>query len=86
MAVQIATAQTIPTDEGGTCTDGCYDHYRAEVTLNSGATPVILWEDLSQAGWGSAASFSPTELIAIYFLFPGNAAFDLVIDDLVFVQ
>ncbi len=51
----IGTAPTLPGSEGGTCSDGCYNHFGADMVMTPDWTPKSYdFADLKrESGWGS---------------------------------
>jgi hypothetical protein len=85
MIVSLATRQTVPTSEHGSCTANCNDHFRITLPLTASWTPrQAAFTALRQAGWGTAATFQPGELMYVQFSFPANTTFDLYVDTLSF--
>jgi hypothetical protein len=83
---QIRAAVTIPatTDVmfGGTCNRVCGDSYGLVVDLTDDWKQYdIPWSALDQAGWGTPATFSESQMTGIDFGFESGTVFDAFIDD-----
>lgn len=78
---ELSTADTLPLDHDGTCVTGCYGHYATLVDLPADYEDVtILFADLAQPGWASAAELSLERAGQVDFLAPGSAAAPATID------
>jgi hypothetical protein len=85
VSLRITTNATVPTTRGGQCAENCDDHFALDITLSdSWECLQIAWGDLSQEGWGTAATFDPAEIIGIQLQFAAATAFTLYVDDLAF--
>ena len=87
---QIRAAVSIPatTDVmfGGTCTTECGDSFGLIVDV----TPEwkryeIRWSEISQSGWGTAATFDERQMTGIDFGFESGWTFDVWIDDVAYL-
>ena len=83
---KILSAPTTPIDQGGTCSaTDCEDHHQAAVSLNgSWAQYSFSFAELTQQGWGSAATFNAKEVISLQFEVEQDTAFDFWVDDIGF--
>ncbi len=85
-SVRIPIAATVPIADGGSCADNCFDHFAIDIPLTADwACHDVLWSELSQGSWGTAATFDPATLISFQVQFGTNVAFDIYIDDLTFL-
>lgn len=88
LRVEVATPETSPSDEGGTCEGdtGCFGHYYAFLTLSEEYEDVTLaFESLVQPPWAQQVDLSLSGVISINFLAPidgGTANIDLWVDEL----
>jgi hypothetical protein len=69
---RVGTPATLPTADGGTCTDAAacgYAHYQKDVTssLAAGGQVKVAFADL-RPPWGSPAAFDKSALISVVFL------------------
>lgn len=85
--VEVATPETSPAGEGGTCEgDGCFGHYNANLELSEQYEDVtISFDSLTQPGWAQQVDLSLSGVISINFLAPANGAMadlDLWVDQL----
>jgi hypothetical protein len=72
--------------DGGVCTS-CFDHFGADITLESGwQRYTFTWWQLDQQGWGDQFSTLDYEsLFALHFQTPPNQSFDIWVDDVMFI-
>jgi len=86
MLVSVATLPTTPSSAGGTCTTAaCNDHFTLSLPVsNTWTTHAVSFGSLSQTGWGTPASFVPSEVLYIQFSFGPGVTFDISVDDLAF--
>lgn len=84
--VSFATVATTLVSAGGRCMgSGCNDHFATSFDLSGAWTKKsVAFSSLSQGGWGTAATFSASDLLYIQFSFAANATFDVSVDDLAF--
>lgn len=84
--VEVATPETSPANEGGTCEEGCFGHYATVITLTEEYQDFsVAFADLVQPGWASQVDLSLTEVISFNFLAPaegGTVSIDLWVDAL----
>jgi hypothetical protein len=80
--------ETVPKDQGGTCTEGCYDAYGKPILLSeTWEEYLVRWEKLQQGGWGAEVRFDRTRLVALNFSAdPKSLPIDFWIDDLEFLD
>ncbi len=84
--LMVNTGATSPPESGGYCKSGCYDSFGAPIALsNSWNEYAVSFYDLAQQGWGTPASFDPSELLTIQFQVSAYQAFDFWIDDIEFL-
>jgi len=94
--VAVAIPGTVPTtSDSGACAAMCSDHFNMLVAPPPDGTTwkqfTIMWAELTQAGWGTPATFDASKLINIQFQVDGlttataTAPFDFSVDDLAFV-
>jgi hypothetical protein len=81
---------TQPFDSGGECLEGCYDHYGAWLELTEEWQQFSFrWEELAQAGWGTAVSFEHV-LVSLAFTYPADPTnaleFEYWFDEVVFFK
>ena len=58
----IATAPTLPTDQGGTCASNCWDHYGTNLLVNDNwAKYTLVFADTKREGWGGPVT--PPDLV-----------------------
>ncbi len=84
---ELSTADTLPLDHDGTCEEGCYGHFATLIDLPAEYEDVtILFSELAQPSWATAAEMSLERVGQVDFLSPGSAespaAIDLWIDRL----
>jgi hypothetical protein len=85
LRIALATTKTVRASQGGLCTTGCDDHFNAAVTLAAGwQLYTITFASLKQAGFGTATTFSATQLMYVQFYYGPNATFDFWIDNVSF--
>jgi hypothetical protein len=85
LTVSVATRQTVPLADGGTCFTSCYDNFSTSFALSDEwRLHIVPWSSLRQAGWGMPAFLSPRELRYLQFGFGPGTAFELQVDDLSF--
>jgi hypothetical protein len=86
VTVSLATVATTPGGGIGSCVEpACNDHFAIDMPLSTAWTSrSVAFADLSQAGWGTPATFRPSDLIYIQFSFGAGATFDVSVDDLTF--
>jgi hypothetical protein len=83
--VQVGTVQTVPAANHGTCTGSCNDLFGTTVTATSTWTlRKAVFANLAQAGWGTPASFDPSQLLYVQFTVQPGSSLDLYIDNLSF--
>lgn len=80
--LSVATKQTTPTSDGGTCIGACYDNFATSFTLTSSWKPYqIPWSMLHQSGWGTATTFQPSQLNYLQLSFDAGSSMDLYFDE-----
>lgn len=86
--VSFAMPETLPTEQGGTCTTGCYDFHGKLVYLSDGWTDYLVrWDALEQGGWGAQARFDPSRLLRLAFSVNSkDVPIDFWVDDIAFVD
>lgn len=81
----VATKQTIPTADGGTCVGTCYDNFEFSIVLtNTWKSYPVPWSMLHQAGWGTVATFRSNQIKYLQFSFAAGSSLDLYLDDVSF--
>ncbi|HEX5655599.1 MAG TPA: hypothetical protein VFX59_00320, partial [Polyangiales bacterium] len=83
--VQVATKQTVPVADNGTCTTNCNDLFG--VTLTAPATWALrkaVFANLKQAGWGTPVTFDPSQILYVQFTSLPSSSLDVYIDNLSF--
>ena len=81
----VATKQTIPTADGGTCIGTCYDNFEFAIVLtNTWKSYSVPWSMLHQAGWGTAATFRLNQIKYLQFSFAAGTSLDLYLDEVSF--
>ncbi len=81
----VVSANTLPSEEGGTCSGECYDSHGIPITLREDWTEVkVLFEDLSQEGFGTPADFDPSTVLAIAVAAKDPGSYDIWLDDVRF--
>ena len=73
----------------GTCATNCFDDFGISVVLTAAwSTKSYTWADLTQEGWGTVATFAPSQLTDIQWQVSSTAAapasYDFMVDDLAF--
>jgi hypothetical protein len=86
MRAAVALPATTDVMFGGTCMTGCGDAFGVVVEL----TPEwkryeLLWPELSQAGWGTPATFDERQMTGVDFGFGASPMFDVWIDDVAYI-
>ncbi len=85
VTLSIATRQTVPISEGGTCQTDCYDNFALTLLLGSNWTSYAFpWSALHQSGWGAPAALVPGQLKYVQFGFAANSYFELYVDNMSF--
>jgi hypothetical protein len=60
--------ETIPPENGGTCSKGCYDAHTSIVMLSDRWDDYFVrWDRLQQNGFGTEAHFDPSRLLGVTF-------------------
>lgn len=78
----VATKQTVPTSEGGSCSGTCNDYFMTTIALTNTWTPYsIEWSTLHQSGWGTPATFEAIQIKLLQFSFAADSSMDLYLDD-----
>lgn len=78
----VATKQTVPTADGGTCVGTCYDNFATSLTLTTvWKYYPVPWSSLHQAGWGTATTFRSSQIKYLQFSFVAGSSLDLYVDD-----
>jgi len=85
--VNFATPDTTPKENGGKCSDKCWDSYGKLVRIKEGWNHYeIRWNQLQQEGWGTDTRFDLERVMNINFSAKTNALpADVWIDDLKFL-
>jgi hypothetical protein len=84
--LELVTDATLPTDGGGTCASGCWDHYGFRIPLAPQWTRYVLpWHHFTQSGWGTAVALDPTKLRNLQVALGGGATYDVWIDEVAFL-
>lgn len=85
--VNFPTPETTPKENGGKCSDKCWDSYGKLIRIKEGWNHYqIRWNQLQQEGWGTDAQFDVERLMNINFSAKTNALpADVWIDDLRFL-
>lgn len=85
--VNFATPGTTPRENGGKCTEKCWDSYGKLVRIKEGwHNYQIRWEELQQEGWGTDVRFDNQRVMNINFSAKtAHLPADLWIDDLRFL-
>jgi hypothetical protein len=66
--VAISVPEVVPKDQGGKCTEGCYDaHGRVFLLSDKWDSYEVRWDKLAQAGWGTDARFTPERVVSLGF-------------------
>lgn len=82
---KVATAATVLEENGGTCREGCNDHFFERVSLSDEGWHecTIRFCDLEQKGWFEPpASFDPRTVMAVEFIATDvDQPFDITIDN-----
>ncbi|HTV21125.1 MAG TPA: hypothetical protein VMG12_20710 [Polyangiaceae bacterium] len=95
LAFLLGTSATTPVEEGGTCTEGCYDDFGFVGSVPFSPftfSGVLPFEALTQGGFGTPATFDPATLLFVKWIvaFPDAGQpvsanrFDLQLDDIAF--
>ena len=80
--LNVLTKQTVAEANGGICKTNCGDHLGQSLALTAGWTNVTLsFASLTQAGWGTFATFDKTAVLGVELVFPPDADFTASIDD-----
>ncbi len=83
--VQILEQGTTPTDQGGTCTATCSDHYFIGVPVPAGWQQIpVPFASLKQTGWGTVVAWDPKTVLAEQLAVYPAPTFDFWIDDIGF--
>jgi hypothetical protein len=83
--VEILLPATMSTGAGGTCAQGCGDHFGTSVPLSSAwQMRVVSFAQLHQQGWGTVAAWDPKSMRGIQFVATPAPSFDFWIDDITF--
>jgi len=85
--VNFPTPETTPRENGGKCSEKCWDSYGKLVRIKEGWNEYrVRWEELQQEGWGNDVRFDNQRLMNINFSAKtGHLPADLWIDDLKFL-
>src|SRR6187399_34120 len=85
--VNFATPATTPKENGGKCSDNCWDSYGKLVRVKEGWNQYqIRWNQLQQEGWGTDTRFEVERLMNINFAAKTSSLpTDVWIDDLRFL-
>ncbi|MCA9680934.1 MAG: hypothetical protein KC457_01965 [Myxococcales bacterium] len=75
---------TVPPEEGGTCAANCDPHGKILVLSDSWQQFTIPFNQLTQEGWGTPASWDASTLVGIQFKVAANANFDFRVDEIGF--
>ena len=83
LRVEVASASTVGTAEGGNCSDGCDDHHGVWIPMfTEWVYYQLSFSSLAQKGWGTAYAFDQTQIVGIQWVPAGNP--DIWIDDVCF--
>lgn len=82
-----AMADVVPTDQGGTCMEECWNAHGTDVRVTGEWTTVTLpWTDVAQrAGWGAQIAFDPARVVSVSWTMHTADAYDLWLDDVALV-
>ncbi len=85
--VSVTIPESMPKDAGGTCSEGCYDHYGKTFVLSDRWDEYLVrWDRLQQGGWGAEARFDPGRVLGLGFSAgPKELPIDFWIDDIEFI-
>ncbi len=85
VTVKLVSANTVPTDQGGTCTTGCSDSHGSRLTLSADWTEVkVYFDQVRQVGFGTEVDFDPTALLGVGIQAQDPGSYDFWVDDLQF--
>jgi expansin (peptidoglycan-binding protein) len=83
--VQVLSANIVPSSQGGTCNDKCYDAHSTSLTLTSDWKEVrVPFASLAQSGVGAAAPFTANAIIGFAIKAAVGGAYDVWVDNLAF--
>jgi hypothetical protein len=83
--VQVATRQVVPVSDHGTCTANCNDLFGTTISATSSwVQRKALFANLRQSGWGTAATFDPSQVLYVQFTSVAGSSLDLYVDNLSF--
>ncbi|OQX66644.1 MAG: hypothetical protein B6A08_19415 [Sorangiineae bacterium NIC37A_2] len=83
--LNLVTAGTLPTDQGGTCQNNCYDSHGVRLSLSGEWKQVkIPFDTLLQEGFGTKINFDPATLKAIALQMKTGGSYDVWIDSIEF--
>lgn len=89
--LEVPTASTAPSAQGGTCSADCSDSHGMLVPLTADWAPyTVMFDQLKQDGWGAPAAFNASEVLGLSFRAGKSSAaqasidFDFWIDDVRF--
>ncbi len=85
--VTVSIPESTPKDSGGTCSEGCYDHYSKTFVLSDHWEEyVVRWDRLQQGGWGAQARFDAGRVMGLGFAVdPKALPIDFWLDDIEFI-
>ncbi len=86
--VNFGIPDTVPRDDGGTCTERCWDSHGMSVHLTDRWDDYIVrWDRVQQGGWGTDARFDPTRLLGLNFsVSTKDLPADFWVDDIEFIS
>jgi hypothetical protein len=84
--VGVQMPDTVPADQGGTCSSMCFDTHGAVVNLtNDWQSFEFEWSELTQQNFGAVVTFDAARILAIQFQTESGNNFDFWIDDIEFL-
>lgn len=85
VTVKLVSANTVPTDQGGTCTTGCDDSHGSRLSLSADWTEVkVYFDQVRQVGFGTEVAFDAGALLGVGIQAQDPGSYDFWIDDLQF--
>jgi expansin (peptidoglycan-binding protein) len=83
--VKLVSANTVPTDEGGTCNDGCSDSHVSRLSLSADWAEVkVYFNQVRQVGFGTKVDFDAKALLGIGIQAQDPGSYDFWLDDVQF--
>lgn len=88
VSVRFGMPETVATEHGGRCAEGCWDMHSFPLHLSSDwQVREIRWDQLQQGGWGKSVRFDPARLLGLEFMAsPANLPADVWLDDLEWIR